>query len=92
MVKISLDRLEYLIRQSERYDAERKIMRDAAKREAQHEVEDDMKHLEEENDRLSTELKHSRMKAEHYYKLYLELKDAYEELHTKTSWWKRLFR
>ncbi len=92
MVQISLDRLEYLIRQSERYDVERKTMKDAAKREAQHEVEDDMKRLEAENDRLSTELKHSRMEAEHYYKLYSVLKDAYEGIHTKTSWWKRLFR
>ena len=92
MIQISADRFEYLVRQSERYNVERKTMKDTAKRDAQHEVECDMKRLEAENDRLSTELEHSRIKAEHYYKLYLVLKDAYEGLHTRPSWWKRLFR
>lgn len=92
MVQISLDRLEYLIRQSERYDVERKTMKDTAKREALHEVECDMKRLEAENERLSTELENARMKEEHYRKLYLVVKDAYEGQYTKISWWRRLFR
>lgn len=92
MVQISVDRLEYLIRQSERYNVERKTMKDTAKREARYEVECDMERLETENKRLSTELENARMKEEHYRKLYLVLKDAYEGLHTRPSWWKRLFR
>ncbi len=92
MVQISVDRLEYLIRQSERYNVERKTMKDTAKREAQHEVECDMKRLETENERLSTELESARMKAEHYRKLYLTLEDTYERIRTKSSWWKKLFR
>lgn len=92
MIQISADRFEYLVRQSERYNVERKTMKDTAKRDAQHEVECDMKRLETENERLSTELENVRMKEEHYRKLYLVLKDAYEGVHTKTSWWKRLFR
>lgn len=91
-VQISADRFEYLIRQSERYNVERKTMKDTAKRDAQHEVECDMKRLEEENERLSTKLENARIEVDHYRKLYLVLKDAYEEQHTKISWWKRLFR
>lgn len=92
MVQISVDRFEYLIRQSERYNVERKTMKDTAKRDAQYEVECDIKRLEAENERLSTELEHARSNAEHYRKLYLVLKDAYEGQYTKISWWKRLFR
>ena len=91
-VQISADRFEYLIRQSERYNVERKTMKDTAKRDAKYEVECDIKRLEEENERLSTKLENARIEAEHYRKLYLVLKDAYEGLRTKTSWWKRLFR
>lgn len=92
MVQISVDRLEYLVRQSERYNVERKTMKDIAKREARYEVECDVKRLEEENKRISTELESARIEAEHYRELYLTLKDIYEGIHTKTSWWKRLFR
>jgi hypothetical protein len=92
MVQISADRFEYLIRQSERYNVERKTMKDTAKRDARYEVECDIKRLEEENERLSAELKYARIEAEHNRKMYLVLKDACEGQHTKTSWWKRLFR
>lgn len=92
MVQISVDRLEYLIRQSERYNVERKTMKDTAKRDAQHEVECDMKRLETENERLSAELENARMKEEHYRKLYLVVNEALEGMRTKPSWWKRLFR
>lgn len=91
-VQISAERFEYLIRQSERYNVERKTMKDTAKRDAQYEVECDIKRLETENERLSTELERSRIETEHYRKLYLVLKDTYEKRYTKTSWWKRLFR
>lgn len=92
MVQISADRFEYLIRQSERYNVERKTMKDTAKRDARYEVECDIKRLEEENERLSTELKNAHAEVDHYRKLYLVLKDAYEGQYTKISWWKRLFR
>lgn len=92
MVQISADRFEYLIRQSERYNVERKTMKDNAKRDARYEVECDIKRLEEENERLSTELKNAHAEVDHYRKLYLVLKDAYEGQYTKISWWKRLFR
>lgn len=91
-VQISADRFEYLIRQSERYNVERKTMKDTAKRDARYEVECDIKRLEEENERLSIELKNAHTETDHYRKLYLVLKDAYEGQYTKTSWWKRLFR
>lgn len=91
-VQISADRFEYLVRQSERYNVERKTMKDAAKRDARYEVECDIKRLEEENERLSTKLENARIETEHYRKLYLVLKDAYEGQYTKISWWKRLFR
>ena len=78
MVQISADRFEYLIRQSERYNVERKTMKDTAKRDARYEVECDIKRLEEENERLSTELKNAHAEVDHYRKLYLVLKDAYE--------------
>ena len=91
-VQISADRFEYLIRQSERYNVERKTMKDTAKRDARYEVECDIKRLEEENERLSTELKNANTETDHYRKLYLVLRDAYEGQHTKISWWKRIFR
>ena len=92
MIQISADRFEYLVRQSERYNVERKTMKDTAKRDAQYEVECDIKRLEEENKRLSIKLEEARIEAEHYRELYLTLKDEYKEKYTKTSWWKRLFR
>ena len=91
-VQISADRFEYLIRQSERYNVEKKTMKDTAKRDAQYEVECEIKRLEEENKRLSAELKYARIEAEHNRKMYLVLEDALEKQRTKTSWWKRLFR
>lgn len=91
-VQISADRFEYLIRQSERYNVERKTMKDTAKRDARYEVECDIKRLEEENERLSTELERARTDAKYYHNLYLVLKDTYEGQHTKISWWKRLFK
>lgn len=92
MIQISADRFEYLVRQSERYNIERKTMKDTAKRDAQYEVECDIKRLEAENERLSTELEQAHIKVDHYRKLYVTLQDAWEELRPKPSWWKRLFR
>lgn len=92
VIQISADRFEYLIRQSERYCIERKTMKDAAKREAQYEVECDIKRLEEENNRLSIELEKARIEAIPYRELYFRLKEKYEGPHAKISWWKRLFR
>lgn len=89
--QISVDRLEYLIRQSERYNIERKTMKDAAKRDSQYEVECDIKRLEDENKRLSIELERERIAARAEIDRYRKLIDAHKEQRTKTSWWKRIF-